>query len=287
MTETYRPVLLQRMAKKHAQRSGKAYISVLDKYNGSVKASDVFNKPLKRPWVLLFRESIVLIAFTYLSIIYGTVYMLLGAYGVVFQEKRGWCEGIGGPAFLGLAIGMLFGLLFCIYNNGRYKKLGETATPEDRLPEGMIGAIALPIGIFGFAWTNYPSIHWSACIIMSSSFGFGSVPIFLSCLNYLIDSYTMYAASVLAAGAILRSLFGAAFPLFTTQMYARHGIRWASSIPAILTLACLPFPVVMYKYGAGLTMKSKSAQEAAIIQAKMQTEAPDPLSTIGNDSSIV
>jgi hypothetical protein len=37
-------------------------------------------------------------------------------------------------------------------------------------------------------------------------------------LGYLVDSYTIYAASVLAANSVLRSFFGAAFPLFTTQM---------------------------------------------------------------------
>jgi hypothetical protein len=41
------------------------------------------------------------------------------------------------------------------------------------------------------------------------------VLVFLSCLNYLLDEYTVYAASVLAASAILRALFGFAFPLFT------------------------------------------------------------------------
>lgn len=35
-------------------------------------------------------------------------------------------------------------------------------------------------------------------------------------MNYLIDSYVIYAASALAANSVLRSLFGAAFPLFTT-----------------------------------------------------------------------
>lgn len=42
------------------------------------------------------------------------------------------------------------------------------------------------------------------------------VLIFLSVFNYLIDGYTIFAASVLAANAILRSLFGFAFPLFTS-----------------------------------------------------------------------
>lgn len=33
--------------------------------------------------------------------------------------------------------------------------------------------------------------------------------VFLSLTNYLIDSYLMFAASVLAANAVLRSIFGA------------------------------------------------------------------------------
>jgi hypothetical protein len=45
----------------------------------------------------------------------------------------------------------------------------------------------------------------------------------LGVMNYLIDAYTIFAASVLAANSVLRSCFGAAFPLFTTQMYAGLG----------------------------------------------------------------
>src|ERR1700712_1119958 len=73
--------------------------------------------------------------------------------------------------------------------------------------------------MFWFAWTNYPSIHWSASIIGTAPFGFGMVLVFLSIMNYLIDTYVIYAASVLAATSVLRSLFGAAFPLFTTCMF--------------------------------------------------------------------
>lgn len=97
----------------------------------------------------------------------------------------------------------------------------------------------------------------------------------MAILNYLIDSYTIYAASVMAAAAIMRSFFGAAFPLFVSQMYAGLGIHWASSIPAFLTLACLPFPFVMYRYGAGVRMKCKYAHEAAEIMARMQAKKPD------------
>lgn len=268
--ETYGPVLLQKMAKHLSEKSGKTYISILEINNGGKGFSEVFGKALRRPWALLFREPIVLIASVYLSILYGTLYMFLGAFPIVYQQDRGWNEGIGGLAFLGLVVGMLLGLIYCIFDNRRYRNLGKAPPPEARMPPGIIGAIALPIGMFAFAWTSFPAIHWSASIILAAPFGFGTVLVFLSCLNYLLDAYTIYAASVLAAGSITRAFFGAAFPLFTSQMYENLGIHWASSIPAFLTLACLPFPFVIYKYGATLRMKCKYAKEAAILIARMQ-----------------
>lgn len=92
-------------------------------------------------------------------------------------------------------------------------------------------------------------------------------------MNYLIDSYVIYAASVLAASAVIRSLFGAAFPLFTTYMYKDLGIHWASSIPAFLSLACMPFPYLFWRYGAAIRAKCKYAAEAAAVLEKMRSRA--------------
>lgn len=37
-----------------------------------------------------FGEPIVLVVFTYMAIIYGTVYMFMGAMPIVNNEDRGW-----------------------------------------------------------------------------------------------------------------------------------------------------------------------------------------------------
>jgi len=100
------------------------------------------------------------------------------------------------------------------------------------------------------------------------------VLVFLGVMNYLIDAYTIFAASVLAANSVLRSLFGAAFPLFTTQMYNRLGIHWASSIPAFLALACLPFPFLFYRYGGPIRKRCKYASEADLFMKKMRGQLP-------------
>ena len=272
--ETYGPVLLTRKAKHLSRSDGKVYITVLEKSQGKKQPSEVFQRALVRPWVLLFQEPIVLVASLYMALVYGTIYMFMGAMPIVYDEDRGWNEGIGGLSFMGIAVGILLGLVYAIYDNKRYMKLflSQTATAESRLPPAIVGAAALPIGMFAFAWTNYPSIHWSVSIILSAPFGSGCVLVMLPLVNYLIDAYTIYAASVLAAAAIFRSVVGAVFPLFTTQMYHNLGIHWASSVPAFLTLACMPFPMVMYRYGATLRMKCKYAVEAAEMMRRMQMQ---------------
>lgn len=276
--ETYAPVILRQRAAKLSKMTGKVYQSRLDAERGKVKIGEAFKTALSRPWILLFREPIVLLLSIYMAIIYGTLYMLFSAFPIVYEEHRGWSQGISGLAFLGVMVGMIFAVAYSIlFVNKSYIKVAEKndgfAPPEARLPPCILASFFIPIGLFWFAWTNYTSIHWMASIAAGAPFGFGIVLVFLAIMNYLIDAYTIYAASVLAANAVLRSLFGAAFPLFTTYMYNNLGIHWASSIPAFLALACIPFPILFYKYGSKIREKCKYAAESAAFLRKLAESA--------------
>ncbi|RDW83403.1 MFS general substrate transporter-56 [Coleophoma crateriformis] len=265
--ETYSPVILRRRAAMMSKLTGKVYKSKIEVDYGTKTVTAEFKVALSRPWKLLFLEPIVFLLSVYMAIIYGTLYMMFAAFPIVFEVGRGWSAGISGLAFLGVAVGMNLAVIYSLWDNKRYAKVAAEndmkAPPEARLPPSMLGSIFLPIGLFWFAWTNGPNIHWSVSIIATAPFGFGMVLVFLSILNYLIDSYVIYAASVLAANSVLRSLFGFAFPLFTSYMYDNLGIHWASSIPAFLALLCVPFPFLFYKHGAAIRSKCKYAAEAA------------------------
>lgn len=222
--------------------------------------------------------------------------MMFGAFPIVYRINRGWNEGVAGLPFIGIAIGMIFALAFSFtYDHKRYLRCIKNsptgfAAPEDRLPPLIIGGIALPIGLFWFAWTNHPHLPWAASACATIPFGFGMVLIFLGVMSYLIDAYTIFAASVLAGSGIIRSLFGAgkklhspstriltnnpaAFPLFTVQMYQKLGIHWASTIPAFLALACVFFPFFLYKYGASIRAKCKYAAQSEAFMQKMRAGA--------------
>ncbi|PLB52277.1 putative multidrug resistance protein [Aspergillus steynii IBT 23096] len=281
--ETYAPVLLRRRAERLSQITGKVYKSKLDIDQGRTTLKAAFKTALSRPWVLLFKEPIVFLLSLYMAIVYGTLYMLFAAYPIVFQMYRGWNQGIGSLPFLGIMIGMMAAVIYSILDNKRYVRTeanhGGFAPPEARLPPCLIASIAIPVGLFWFAWTNYPSIHWMASIAAGAPFGFGMVLVFLSIMSYLIDTYTIFAASVLAANSVLRSVFGAVFPLFTTYMYQDLGIHWASSIPAFLALACVPFPFLFYKYGPAIRTRCKYAAESDAFMRKMlqgMKKEPEP-----------
>ncbi|KAM3555513.1 hypothetical protein ARSEF4850_005960 [Beauveria asiatica] len=272
--ETYAPVLLRKRANKLSNKTGKVYMSKFEAHGPPRNAVAQFKLSITRPWILLIKEPIVLLTSIYIAIIYGTLYLCFAAFPIVFQLGRGWSPGIGGLAFVGIAVGMISATAYAVFDNRRYKRVAAKypkgmAPPEERLPPAILGSVLLPVGLFWFAWTNGPEIHWAVPIVGSGFFAAGILLVFLPLLNYLIDSYVIYAASVLAANSVLRSLFGAAFPLFTTYMYNDLGIHWASSIPAFLALACLPCPLLFYMYGAKIRARCKYASEASQILQKM------------------
>jgi hypothetical protein len=269
--ETYAPVLLRKRAAELSIMTGKHYRSKLDSERGNIPMSDRLKIAFSRPWALLFKEPIVLLLTFYAALIYGVLYMLFEAIPIVYEEKRGWNAGVGGLPFLGVMVGVFCGVVYTFKDNKRYIRTQEAhdgfAPPEARLPPCMISAVTIPIGLFWFAWTNSPSIHWLCSVAALVPFGFGLLLIYMGIVNYLIDSYTIYSASVLAGMSVFRYAFGATFPLFSSYMYQGLGIHWASSVPAFLSVLCMPLPFLFYKYGEQIRQRCKYA---AISQKRLE-----------------
>lgn len=114
--------------------------------------------------------------------------------------------------------------------------------------------------MFWFAWTGeYDSIHWVVPTLAGVFLSTSILLIFVAYLNYLTDTYLMYAASALAANTVCRSACGAAAPLFTQYMFDALGVGGGGSL--IGGVACLlaPIPFVFYKYGEPIRRRSKFA----------------------------
>jgi hypothetical protein len=67
--------------------------------------------------------------------------------------------------------------------------------------------------------------------------------------TYLVDAYTVYAASVSAASTVFRSLLGALLPLAGNSMYNAMGVGWGTSLLAFIAVAFIPVPLIFWKFG--------------------------------------
>ncbi|RYP01439.1 hypothetical protein DL764_006209 [Monosporascus ibericus] len=281
--ETYAPVLLRLRAAALMRDTppGSVFRAQVDQVRGGGSGGGrtrsvgaVLRTALTRPWALLFSEVIVIALSTYMAIIFGAMYMMFAAFPIVFQQGYGFGQGVAGLAFLGIAAGMVAALFFMLLQNQAYVRAaraspGGRLPPEARLRPAQLGALMAPLGLLAFALTNSPEFHFAIPVACTAPFGFGMVVIFLSLLNYLVDTYTVYAGSAIAASTVLRSLFGAVFPLFTGVMFDRLGVHYGAAVPAVLALLCVPFPFVFYRYGQGVRERAKFAQEAREIAMRM------------------
>jgi hypothetical protein len=73
---------------------------------------------------------------------------------------------------------------------------------------------------------------------------------------YLIDVFTLYAASAMAANTVLRSVVAAILPLAGPKMYAKLGYGWGSSLLGFIALIMLPIPLIFIKHGERLRKNS-------------------------------
>jgi MFS family permease len=195
--ETHAPSILRNRAKALSQMTGSVYVSRLDAELPPKTLSQELSVSFIRPWALLFREPIVLLTALYMAIIYGTLYMFFSGFPIVFQGVRGWSQGTAGFAFIGIAVGVCFAMLAAGLDNMRYVRLcaaakaeGRAVEAEARLNTAMTGSIIVPAGLFLFAWTTYPSVHWIFPILGGMLFSCGLIMVFISLMSYVIDSCT-------------------------------------------------------------------------------------------------
>lgn len=153
---------------------------------------------------------------------------------------------------------------YLIYFNPLYeaqipKYAPRMVPPEQRLLPAFYGGPLLVISFLWFGWTSYTDLSLWAPLLSGLPMGISVVFIFLALFNYIIDAYLMVAASALASSTVVRSAFGAGFPLFSTQMYEKLNPRWASTLLAGLALLMLPIPFVLYRYGGKIRRTSRYA----------------------------
>ena len=211
---------------------------------------------------LLLFSPIVLALSIYTAVVYGYLYLLFTTMTIVFEQQYHFSSGSVGLTFLGIGVGSVFGVItFGVASDKilKYMSAKGEMKPEYRLPPMIPGAFVIPVGLFIYGWTSEKLAHWIAPIIGTSFVGFGLLATFMPTQTYLVDAFTIYAASALAANAILRSSLGALLPLAGRKMYSGLGLGWGNSLLGFIALAMCPIPYLFFKYGEKIR-KSKRFQ---------------------------
>lgn len=257
--ETYPAKLLIYKARRLRHESGNwALHAKFEEWDVSVM--ELARKFLVRP-LQLFLTPICFLVALYCSFCFGILYMQLGAIPIIFREIRGWSPVVSTLPFLCTFVGAGIGCVVNVYNQKMYNKAyhaaGNRAVPEKRLPPMMFGAIIFPVGQFLVGWTADPKYNAVAPIIGTILTGAGFFTIFQAGLNYLVDTFTAYAASAVAVNTFLRSVFAAVFPLVVGPMFHNIGTGPGLSIMGGFSALLLPVPFVFYIYGKKIRARSK------------------------------
>lgn len=264
LDESYPPVLLVYKARRLRHESGNwALHAKHEEWDPSIR--ELGKKYMIRPFQLLVTPICFLVAL-YASFVYGILYAELAAFPVEFEELRGWNSVVGALPFLALLTGILIGAVANVLNQRfyfkRFRANNNRPVPEARLPPMMAGSVFFAGGLFVFAWTSSPDIHWIAPNIGAALIGIGFFTVFQSALNYLIDTFTQYSASAVAANTFLRSALAGAFPLFITPMLHKLGVDWGISIFGFVAIALIPIPYLFYIYGKRIRARGFWSKES-------------------------
>ncbi|KAI0320373.1 major facilitator superfamily domain-containing protein [Amylostereum chailletii] len=278
LPETYVPVLLVKKAKRLRAETGDArYYAPMEL--GQTTLSQTINKTLATPFKVLFQEPVLMAITFYMSFLYGVIYLIFEAFPIVFTEGHHLNAGISGLMFLPISIGgACGGILYLVYYNPRYVKLMKVhapakVPPEARLEPCLLAAPLFAVAFFWFGWTSFPSISYWSPLLAGGLLGFAIFMIFFSLINYVVDMYLFVAASALAATTVVRSIFGAVFPLFARQMFDAMNPRWASTLLGCVALVMVPIPIILVKFGPTLRTKSRFAPHIPLTPSPAMAEA--------------
>ncbi|PNS15639.1 hypothetical protein CAC42_4091 [Sphaceloma murrayae] len=259
--ETFQPVILRRRAKRLRLATRNFALHALSEEQ-PIDLQVFVRKYLTKPLSLFMQEPILVIFTIYMSLAYGILYLTFVMYPVAFITLRSWPRTTGSLPFLGLLLGIFIACIVIALHSHYYirgKMVARTLRPEDRLPPMIAGSFLLTGGLFWFGWTSDHHSSWLLQTAAGVPLGCGIILVFMCAIGYLVDVYLADANSALAINTLIRSSVAAAFPIVGQRMFRDLGLRWGVSLLGFISLALLPFPIVVMIFGEKIRGWSKYA----------------------------
>ncbi|KAJ9501607.1 hypothetical protein H2202_002569 [Exophiala xenobiotica] len=262
LPETYLPILLDWKARHLRSVTGdERYIS---KHAQTASFSRRLRQVLPMPVTFFSSEPVVAVLGGYLILLYVILFSFLSGFDYIFKDPYGLSTGLTGSCFASIAAGattftLSAPLLYTWARRATGYVSGAHVAPEFRLWPAIVAAPLLPVSLFWLGWTNYASVSiWSG---LGACFVFGAVAtaVYVSCYEYIIDSYGEHAAVALASITMARYLVAGGMVMAARPMYEGIGVHWVCTLLGCIAVVLAPAPLVFYRLGARLREKSPYA----------------------------
>ncbi|KAK8221576.1 major facilitator superfamily domain-containing protein [Phyllosticta capitalensis] len=262
LRETYPPVLLQRKRDNLIKETGNRELRT--EFDGSKDWKRLLNVNMQRPFLLLGTQPIVQVMSLYIGYVYGLAFLVSATFPMVWEGVYDESPSIASLNYMSSGIGVIIMSQVSPRLGDRiFKRLiarspNNQSRPEFRLPLLFLAATMLPVGLLIYGWSAEKKVHWIVPNIGAAIFSASTFVTFMCVQQYLIDAYTVYAASALAAATVLRGLCGFAIPLFAPSMYRQLGFGWGNTIlSGVGVVVGYPGAFMLWKWGASLRARSQ------------------------------
>ncbi|KAL8682899.1 MAG: hypothetical protein Q9186_001062 [Xanthomendoza sp. 1 TL-2023] len=227
--------------------------------NPSAVAIDALIKPLE----ITLKDPAIAFVNIYSSIVYAIYYSFFEVFPLVYGPMYGFNIGQTGIVFLCVLVACILGII--AYASYLYFYLVPDIlahglrAQEHRLVPALICVFGPVIGLFIFAWTADPDIHWIASVIGITIYCATAFVVFQCIFVYVPMSYPNYAASLFASNEFFRSSLACAAILFAKPLFDNLGVAKGVSLLGGLSVLGVVGMWVLWWTGATLRARSKFA----------------------------
>ncbi|KAF2031235.1 MFS general substrate transporter [Setomelanomma holmii] len=264
MPESSSPTILYYKARRLREETGnQELMSDSERKQHNIKVGALLFDALIKPWEINALDPAILFTTIYMGLAYGIYYSFFESLPLVYPVMYGFSAQSTGLIFLCVAPAAILAFtIHVIYLKFRvFPRMfaGTFGELENHLIPGMVASPLIPAGLFLYAWTARPSVHWMAPTVGLSMSIFGTYFIVQSIFLYLPNIYPRYAASIFAANSLSRSLLAVASILFSRPMFQGIGIDGGVSLLAGCMVICSLLMAALFKWGKLLRERSRFA----------------------------
>ncbi|KAH8657695.1 major facilitator superfamily domain-containing protein [Xylariales sp. PMI_506] len=241
LPETSAVTILTRRARRlRAETGDKRFRAQAEIDQGQRDARGILFDALVKPWEINVLDPAVLYSTFFTGLLYGIVYTWFEVFPIVYGTIYGFESSAQGLPFLAVFVSLLFWvpayMTYVKFSVERKIDKHGLGAPEEWLIIGIVAGWLIPAGLFIFAFSSREDVHWVVSLVGVALSNTGACAAMQSMFLYVPSCYPKYAASLLSANALARSIFATGAILYAPAMFDAMGVPGGVSMLAGLTV---------------------------------------------------